>query len=331
MSALATVQRPAGLPAVFQNTPNLPDMNAAGQAGLSAGFAVIGYKGSKWHLKHRGETEMLMDGGAPKPFLSVVIVGVAPQISKQWYEKKFTEGDDASPDCFSLDGVAPDDASPKKQATACQACPRNVWGSRITENGKKAKECQDSRRIAVVPSGDILNESYGGPMLLRIPPTSLANYATFARECSRFGVQPYQVETKLSFDYTVAYPLLTFTPTGYVTNDATALQILEVMKDDIIPRMLNEETTETTHAQPVASALAVGAPSAVLAISQPATPVSTGTTVDNVVPLNAPVAGASSPPAVVATPEPVIRVEETLKVQTAPSDLGSAIDALLNL
>ena len=38
-----------------------PDMNAAAQEGLRAAFAVIGFKGRNWRLKHRGEEELIKD------------------------------------------------------------------------------------------------------------------------------------------------------------------------------------------------------------------------------------------------------------------------------
>src|SRR4051812_22219705 len=160
-----------GVPAAFAGR-NIPDMLAAGQAGIQASFAVVKYKGSKWAVRHRGETKHLLRDGAPEPFLDVVIVGVASGISKQYYDTKWREGDEGVPPaCFSVDGVRPDAASPKRQCETCAACEQNVWGSKINDNGKKVKACDDRRRIAVVPYGDMTNEGYGGPMLLVLPPT----------------------------------------------------------------------------------------------------------------------------------------------------------------
>lgn len=342
------------MPAVLQQFAGMPDMNAAAQAGLLPSFSVVGFKGRNWRLKHRGEEILIKDDrGVPAATLDVVIVGIAPQISKQFYDKKYTEGDDSAPDCFSMDGVAPDVASPKKQCATCAVCPQNVWGSKITEAGKKAKACQDSRRLAVVPLGDILNANFGGPMLLRLPPTSLNNLASFSRELMRFGAQPFMVATSLGFDYDVAYPLITFKPTGWIADAEQADQIRQVIDDPdgLIKRMLNEEVTEATHdpGSPENSALASGGPAATLAAPQPSAPV------QQVAPANSPAPAAPAPvvakaekkspfsqgakasapasapapaPVQAAAPEPAPPAPEI--VQQAPTDMEAEIDALLS-
>jgi len=239
------------IPAAFANRQRSGMLDAA-RAGVQASFAVVGYKGRSWRLKHRGEETLLRDGqNRPIPELEVVIVGVAPSVSKIYYAKSYTEGDDSAPDCFSLDGVAPDAAAPKKQNATCGTCPHNQWGSRITEAGKRAKSCQDSRRIAIVPLLDIENESLGGPMLLRIPPTSLPNLANYADFLTRKGADVPWVGTKLSFDYDVAYPKIVFEALGFL-NDDQAQQVVDVMQNPLIERMLFD-------AGPIESAPAAGA------------------------------------------------------------------------
>lgn len=260
-NVIALPTRPGGVPAAFAQRTNLPDMNAAAQQGIQAAFAVIGYKGRNWRIKHRGEDELLKDDrGVPMATLDVVIVGISQAISKQWYDKRYSEGDNEAPDCFSANGVAPDRSSPKLQCATCAACPQNVWGSRVTDNGKKAKACADTRRIAVVPYGDEENETYGGPMLLRLPPTSLAGLAKYGAELARFSAQPYMVRTQLGFDYDVAYPLLTFKAAGWL-DDATCSTVNEILDNPLIERILETEVVEATHdpAEPP-SALAQGGP-----------------------------------------------------------------------
>lgn len=247
---------------VFRSRNNLPDLTGAAQQGLQASFATLGYKGKNWRIKYRGEEEILFDDrGTPLPELNVVIVGVSPHISKNWYGKRYGEGDSEAPDCFSSDGVFPDMAAKNRQSPSCAACPQNAWGSRITDSGKKAKACQDVRRIAVVPSGDIRNENYGGPMLLRIPPMSLNNLAKFGTDLARMGYQPYMVETKLKFDYSVAYPLITFTPTALL-GDAQAAEVLDALEDPLIDRMLQADTRGATEVQEPAPARSAFAGSA---------------------------------------------------------------------
>ena len=212
----------------------------AARSGVQSSFAVVGYKGRSWRIKFRGEVQLVRDAaGRPMPDLDVVIVGVAPSVSKIYYEKSYVEGDDNPPDCFSLDGVAPDANAPKKQNPTCGNCPKNAWGSRVTDAGKRAKACQDSRRVALVPLGDIANESLGGPMLLRVPPTSLPNLANYADFLTRKGADIPWVGTRLSFDEDVAYPKLKFSALGFL-DDEQAEAVAAVMEDPLIERMLTD-------------------------------------------------------------------------------------------
>lgn len=247
------------VPAVFGRRRG-SSMTAAAQANVQATFAVISYKGRNWRIKYRGEEEPVMDPqrpDAPAPTLDVIVVGCAEHISKQWFARSYVEGSDSAPDCFSLDGITPDVSSPQRQNPVCHTCPHNQWGSRMTQDGRKAKSCQDSRRVAVVPAGDIENEVFGGPMLLRIPPMSLGNLATYAGALSRRNAPIEGVVTRLGFDWQVAYPQLTFSAERWVT-DGEADQIVGATGDGgicahpLIHRLLYDtlpEVSEATGAQ----------------------------------------------------------------------------------
>lgn len=213
---------------------------AAARAGVQGSFAVIGYLGKNWRVKFRGEETIIKDQrGQPVHELDVVIVGTSPNISKNYYAKGYTRGDDAAPDCFSLDGKVPDSQAPHKQNPTCDNCPQNQWGSQMTPDGKKAKACRDSRRLAVVPLGDIANEAMGGPMLLRLPPTTLLNFASYADFLERKGVGGMEwVGTRLTFDEDLAYPRICFNAISYVTEEQDA-EIAEVMQSPMIDRLLH--------------------------------------------------------------------------------------------
>lgn len=180
-------------------------------SGASGGFAVVSIRGSKWRIKSGGEeTVVTNDEGDPMPTLEVVMIKASPALSKIYYAKSYEEGDAEAPDCYSTDGVKPSADAPNKQSDSCATCPHAVWGSKITPAGKKAKACQDSRRIAVVPAGDVENELYGGPMLLRVPAASLADLATFGKQLKAKGYPYNTIATKLGFDPNASYPKLTF-------------------------------------------------------------------------------------------------------------------------
>lgn len=347
MNALAPLA--GGVPAAFAGQ-TLPDMNAAASQGLSAGFAVIGYKGRNWRIKYRGEEELLKGpDGVPVAILPSVIVGISPNISKQFYDKRYSEGDDAAPDCFSLNGATPDPQSPKPQCQTCAACPQNVFGSRITEAGKKAKACQDSRRVAVVPLGDIENASYGGPMLLRLPPMSLPNLASFSREIGRYGAQPYMVATNIGFNYDVAYPEITFAAARWLTEDE-AKRVVGAMGDPQVERILSSTSEQEAAPAPAPSALSQGGPPAAFQAPPPAPPamqapppaaVPTPTVVAQpAAPASAkppsafatPVSPVTNPPAPVAA-APAVQAQPAqppTAVPAAPDSMEAAIDALLS-
>lgn len=357
-------------PAIAQNRRS--NMNAAAQHGVQASFGVIGYRGRNWRIKYRGEELLLKnEQGAPYPNLDIVVVGVSPNISKQWYEKNFTEGSDEAPDCFSVDGVVPDPSSPKRQSPTCAVCPLNAWGSRVSDQGKKGKACQDSRRIAIVPLGDIDNETYGGPMMLRLPPMSLNNFANYAALLERRGASLEVVGTRLGFDYDVAYPRITFDVVGWLSNEQ-AVKVIGpdgnsgICADPQVTRMLQEAVVEVTHdpasAVPpngaVPDPLAGGPPQVVTQrVDPPAPPQPVQQAVPPApavtgfapagfanggtahVPQQAPPAPVATAPASFAPPParqqraPAQTTVQALPttVQGAPPDMMQAIDALLDM
>jgi hypothetical protein len=210
-------------------------------AGVQAGFGLIGYKGKVWSVRHRGEEIQLMrdDGDGPRNSIEVVILKAAPYISKIWYEKGYVEGSNAAPDCFSPNGIVPDPQSTKRQSNACASCPQNVWGSKITDAGKKGKACSDSKRLAVVPMDDIPNEAFGGPMLLRVPAASLQDIASYGNKMQNLGYPYYAIATRISFDAAEAYPKFVFSAIRPLT-DAEADMVIELHKSQEVARVLAE-------------------------------------------------------------------------------------------
>jgi hypothetical protein len=247
------------IPAHIAQSTRRANLNYNAHQNLSSGFAVLSYKGKTWSIRYRGDTEILQGSpgvghdGRPLPVmplatLDVVIVGISAAISKSFYNKRYAEGDADAPDCFSVNGVVPDPASPHKQNTTCAVCPQNRFGSRISDNGKKAKACADYRRLAVVPAGDEANEGYGGPMMLRIPAMSLNNLDYYCSELQRKAqVDASEVETRIGFNANVAYPEITFSAIKCITEPAAYDAVLQHLDSDLVHRMLNTEVFETQH------------------------------------------------------------------------------------
>lgn len=247
------------LPAGFGAVSNVFGGTNAGSndelgAGVSSSYGVIGYKGKVWSLRYQTTDEVLMreDGDGPRNSIEVVIVKASPAISKIFYKSGYVEGSNAAPDCWSANGVTPDGSVQNKVHSTCADCPVNAWGSRVTEAGKQGKACADSRRIAVVPVGDIDNERFGGPMLLRIPAASLKDLKAYGDLLNSYQYPYYAAATRISFDAKEAYPKFVFSAVRPL-NDAEALKIKTLRDDKRVGTVLAETAAS---AAPVASAAA---------------------------------------------------------------------------
>ena len=208
--------------------------------GQKGSFPVISIKGKVFHIK-RGDEKTLVtkpDGdGEPAASLEVIVLKTHPGVAKTYYSKGFSEGSVEKPDCYSNDGAAPAADAQSPQAKKCAACPHNQWGSKITEDGKKGKSCADVKRLAVAPAGQI-----NDPMLLRVPAASLKTWDQYVDLLKKRGVPPPAVVTKVSFDYTVAHPALTFKPVGFI-DEAMAVEVKEVLDTDVVQNIIGGAPT----------------------------------------------------------------------------------------
>ena len=208
---------PTALSAVLGGADSNDDLSS----GVSGGFSVISFRGSKWRVKHSGEETLLTDKGTGDPIASIrlVMLKANKHVSKNYYEGGYVEGSTDSPSCFSIDGDKPDSSAEHPQHDNCAGCPKNKFGSRITDTGTKAKACSDSRRIAVVPEGDYENAEFGGPMLLRVPAASLTDLASFGKAMKAKGYPYNTIVTKVGFDPDTSYPKLKFSAVRPLNGD----------------------------------------------------------------------------------------------------------------
>lgn len=221
-------------------------------SGIQSSFGLIGYKGKVWSIKYRGDEVQLMrdDGDGPRGSIEVVVLNASKHISKIWYEQGYVEGSNAAPDCFSNNGIQPEPTSAKKQCDTCALCPHNQWGSRITPAGKQGKACADSKRLAVAPLGDLNNEAYGGPMLLRVPAASLQDLAMYGQKMNQLGYPYYAVGTRISFDPAESYPKFAFNAIRPLSDEEADI-VLSLREGHTVERILseNEFTAPATPAQ----------------------------------------------------------------------------------
>lgn len=216
MSNKGLVLSNSKLPARLANRTALAASPFSGMLS-SGGFPVISIKGKVFHTVNGEERKLIMKPGTddePASSLEVVVLDFNPHKSKVYYLDGYTEGDTSKPTCYSNDGLTPAADAEDKQHKQCAICPHNQWGSRITDNKKKAKACSDSVRLAVAPAGDLTNA-----MLLRVPATSIPMFGVYGTGLHEHGVLPSDVVTKVGFDYSVSHPSLTFTLLRFVTDE----------------------------------------------------------------------------------------------------------------
>lgn len=155
---------------------------------------------------------------------------------RTYYGKKFVEGEGGIPKCFALseDGedMEPHDNSPKKQAKACEGCPRAEWGS----GSGRAQACSDRRRLAFLHEDDIgdaesVAEANWGQLTLA--PTSLKNWSKFLKECEEKLSRPtYAIITEMTFDEDQNYPVLVFEASEKI-KDKEVVEAIEARREEL--------------------------------------------------------------------------------------------------
>jgi hypothetical protein len=207
-----------------------------------AGFPTISYRGKVWRIRKGGEETNYVDAnGDAVQSLEFVLAKANPVFAKVYYKVAFEEGATGKPDCWSADGIKPDANVLEPVCKTCAACPNNVWGSRISESGKKGKLCADRRRVAVVGPADLASNGVDcEKFLLHIPAGSLKGLSEYAEKVLKpKGIPYYAVVTRVGFDNAQAHPVLTFKATRYLT-ESEAHDILAVRESDEVARILQE-------------------------------------------------------------------------------------------
>lgn len=253
MSTDLTSLKPAGaqLPAAFQGKKAAQVFQGKdlekGSEGIEGSYPIIKFGGKVWSLQYRGENRKFMrpDGDGPRGSLDVIFVRTATNKAKTFYPPGFKEGSKEKPICWSNDGAKPDPAVPPSQrpAPACAACPKNVFGSRVTDDGKQAKACGDHKRTAIIVDPALVVAVLGMPLsepaLLRIPAASLNDFSTF---CDTMAAQSFPIQTfvcKISFDTTKTFPKFVFEAIRPLS-DEEGLIVLAFRDDPLSVRIISE-------------------------------------------------------------------------------------------
>jgi len=221
------------VPAHIQRAFAQQAANAALAAGVSAGYPIISYKGKVWHIVEGGERTLITIGEGrnandPAASLEAVIILANPALNKVYYPDGYEDGSTERPLCHSDDGVMPSNDAQEKQSKSCGVCPRNEWGSKISDTGSRGKACADSRRMAIASPDDL-----DTPMLLRCPAASLKTLLAYGQQLDKRGWPYFALVTRIAFDNTLAYPSLTFTPERWLDEDELA-EVMTKQKDDTV-------------------------------------------------------------------------------------------------
>jgi hypothetical protein len=112
----------------------------------------ISIRGNAFRMVVNGEEIAVSDSRTMK----VVIVNVASDVSRSYYDKQFTPGAKISPVCWSADGKTPNAKSKSLQHTNCAECPQNVKGS----GSQNSRACKFSRAVAVLLENDVEGDLY---------------------------------------------------------------------------------------------------------------------------------------------------------------------------
>jgi hypothetical protein len=149
--------------------------------------------------------------------MNVVIVKMAHDASRTYYNQTYKKGIKLSPACWSNDSKTPDPEVKNPCASSCAECPQSVKGS---GQGGQGTACRLSWRTAVV----LPNDPEGDVYQLVLPATS----AFGKEENGRWPFRPYiqmlannnvsagRVVTKMEFDINSPVPRLLFSPVAAV-------------------------------------------------------------------------------------------------------------------
>ena len=193
-----------------------------GQAGLSGGgVPYLSIKGSRFTaVDALGEQRPLGAMDQRGMYLDVIVVDLNPAVSKSYYAEAFDPSatDYKPPTCFSDNGIGPSDKVPAPPATTCAACPMNVWGSKVSDNGKEVKLCSDAKKVAV-----LLADGTTIPFRLNIPAASLKAWKLHCQAIAAHSADLTMLVTRLRFDPQASSPIMLFEATGWVSPEQADL------------------------------------------------------------------------------------------------------------
>lgn len=193
------------IPAHLKNL-ELDETTKSLMGGAGTGMKRISIRGGTFRMMVDGKEVAQNEDRA----MNVIIVAANPNVSRQYYEGTYAEGEKVAPACWSNDGITPDTRVEEPQSDKCATCKQNIKGSGQGES----RACRYQQRLAVALENDI----GGGVYQLTLPATSIFG----AAEGGKMPLQAYAkflgghnlpitvVVSEMRFDTNSATPKLTF-------------------------------------------------------------------------------------------------------------------------
>jgi len=205
------------LSTIFQSGSLMPvDDETLAVAGGGQSSKRISIKGGVFRLIVNGKEVSTNEDRS----MNIVIVKMAPDPSRTYYEGAYKEGEKIAPVCWSSDSRKPDASVKVPIANSCTECPNSIKGSGQGGNGTA---CRLSWRAAVVLSNSIEGDVYQ----LVLPATSSFGkedngrwpFRPYVQMLAANGVAAGGVVTKMQFDTKSPTPRLLFSPVSPVDRD----------------------------------------------------------------------------------------------------------------
>ena len=199
---------------------------ASARTGAASESNIISIKGGKFKFKD----ENLGDE------MEVVVLEYA--YAREYYDSAFDPDNPAPPACFGLgesidDVTGPDEKSPAPQATTCEECEWNEWGS---SNFGKSKACGSKAILVVADYSGVTDENYEHA-IMRIGVNSMLNWNAYVKNLERKTKRPpFGVVTRMVFDKDSDNPILKF-HLGDMIDDDEALEAIMGRRDGLMEEL----------------------------------------------------------------------------------------------
>ena len=242
MPNIVLFQPGAQLPAYMLNKEGLKEKSAI-NADVITGptYPVLSIKGKVFTLIKGNDRKVLTRADDPEAALQFVNLTVvrANVKSRVFFAKAYVEGSEgveARPDCYSVDGIVPAADAQDRQAPKCAICPHAVWGSRANMEGK-GTACSVNTRAAVIDPENTDPNAKLEPFLLRIPAGSRTNFSDVVKAAEQRNIPYNALVLKVGFDNEAPAPKLTFKLVGLL-DDIVYAAVDAAYNDQTVEEML---------------------------------------------------------------------------------------------